>query len=773
MRVRLSNNFIKQLVAAMFAVAVILLGVYVGSGDAKSVHAEDWVEDASGKFGYVTYKSKDTVKEYVGNKAPETKAGYVFAGWYMDAKCTEAIKNDAQVNETNGTTFYAKYVPEGVLSTKAQISENIGGDTDTRTMRFVSSVDELNYQTVGFALKYQENNSNEWQAFRNEGKYVFSRIEANTDTAEYKFSPKVVDTKSEYFITATWKGADELGLTNGTGTTTDFNTNYYVRAYWVTMDGVTVYGPVRYVSVNDGLNSNIINVAVKGATTQSGTVSVSGYEGATGTVAYHDGTYSHVRIDLGTGKDRSAVLKSVTKFTVDGKDVYYRNLYTKYDGTTASVDTSWYSVYGQNAGDYVIATSADLYGLPALTNPEDGYRFANQTVYVIADIEVNKGTATPTGWNGAGGTAYPWTPIIEFYGTFDGQGHKIEGIQVQQSSSYCGFFGYTNSGENVVIKNFRLENSYFGQSAGYGLGSIVGYGKGGTIQNVYSDAYVNKSGSAGFYSGGIVGYNTTSPITIENCCYEGTLTTSRAAGGGILGKAEQATADIKDCIMTGTINTSANEIGGIVGTAATTVTKLTITDCLFDGTINIDTNIAAGTKYIGGIVGTNKAPCDITTCLNSGEFTYTGSATINGICRAVGVNSHASMYINQVYFTNEGFNGGEDYYSSVTMTKTPLVYKVAEADISGKYAFFNTSLNFDENGKWALVADGTPVLKTFAAEVPALPEVPEDVNIDWYKGVESSTYTLGDSANENDANVNALKGLSYLVSEGITFAGKL
>lgn len=813
MRVRLSSNYTKQLFATMFAVACILLGVCIGSDDAKQVYAAEvtTIAHASGKFVYATYADKEEVKNCLGKVTPGTKEGYLFAGWYTDEDCTQTIKNAKEVDEATTSIFYAKYVPENVLSTKVQISLddiNTTDEYDTRNMRFVSSVDDLTYGQVGFALKYQEKGSTIWRTFKNEGTYVFSRIVAAAGNDDYKFSPKVVDTKSEYFITATWKGADHNGLTNDTseGALTDFNTGYYVRAYWVTMDGVTVYGPVRYVSVNDGLNTNIINVAVKGATTESGSVEVSGYDGATGTVAYHDGTYSHVRINLGTGVDRSVALKSVTKFTVDGKDVYYRNLYTKYTGT-GTEDKSWYSVYGANAGEYVIATSADLYGLTTLTKGKE-YYFENQTVYVIADIEVNKGTATPTGWSaGEGGTAYPWTPIIEFNGDFDGQGHTISGIQVQSNAAYCGFFGYTNRGKNSEIKNFRLENSFFGQSAGNGLGSIVGWGEGGTIQNVYSNAYVYKTG--GTYSGGIAGLNYYSPMTIKNCCYEGILTTTISGAGGILGDSYSSTADIIDCKFLGSIKTSAAyaQSGGIVGLNRTTLTitscessgsidstgiitgglvgdsygttsSTTITDSLFTGTITFtpasdDLNVATG-----GLIGRNQgATSSINTSLNTGKIEYKKEGeefTVRGVGRVVGFNSKdgKDLIINKVYFTKEGYKSNNQGLYEDGLTTTALCWGVEKGEFLGRAAYFGTSLNFGENGSWALVKDGTPVLKAFTEEALPLPEVPEDVNIDWYTGVENATYILCESTSDNAENVKELYGLAYLVSEGVTFDGR-
>lgn len=888
MRVRLSSNYTKQLFATMFAVAFILLGVCIGSDNAKQVYAAEVTTTAheSGKFVYATYADKDEVKNYLGKSAPGTKEGYLFAGWYTDEDCTQTIKNAKEVDEATTSIFYAKYVPENVLSTKVQISLDDISTTDeydTRNMRFVSSVDDLTYGQVGFALKYQEKDSTTWRTFKNEGTYVFTRIVAAEGNDDYKFSPKVVNTKSEYFITATWKGANETGLTNDTseGATTDFNTGYYVRAYWVTMDGVTVYGPVRYVSVNDGLNTNIINVAVKGAptTTVGDSVDVSGYTDATGTVAYHDGTYSHVRIDLGAGVNRSAVLKSVTRFTVDGKQVDYRNLYTKYVGTTASEDTSWYTVYGAKTnGEYVIATSADLYGLKTIVNGKTQY-FADDTIYVIADIEVNKGIASPTGWSTSYtedgeakiGTDYGWTQIgnttaVYFQGIFDGQGHTISGVHGTFNNSYFGMFGLI--GKDTKLKNFELKNSYFYHNDyGHATGSIVGASMGGTIENVHSYAHVYKTSTRAVgncdYVGGIVGRQYTNPLTITNCSYEGTLTTDRPYAGGILGGFSSSSATIQECKFGGKIYSSgtyAGYTGGIVGGNTQTAT---IIDCESSGYIesakaqtgglvgaNTNSLTITGSKFTGsikstadqagGLVGVNTKTATITNCLSSGSIessaiiigglagdTQTGSLTIEdslfsgtitctkestnaGIIATGGLvgrvytgtisitsslnsgevefdatklqgptaygrvigyyrTNATGQTINKVYFTKEGKNSTEPGYG---VANTALCWAVDESDILGKYAYFNTSLDFGEEGKWALVAEGTPVLKTFTDEVPALPVVPEDVNIDWYKGVESTTYTMGSSEAGNDANVKSLKGLAYLVSEGITFDGK-
>jgi len=783
------------------AVVLILVGVCFLTFDVEKVQATDaeisLTSHKSGDFSYATFTDRnDEVKDCVGNHAPGEVDEYVFSGWYKDADCTKAVKSDSDVIDTV-TTYYAKYVPEDILSTKVQVSTrdvNTADDVDTRNMRFVSTVDSVKYDAVGFAVKYEETeDSNEWKKYKNTGSIVYSRIETSEENSPdtYKFSPKVVDTKSNYFITATWKGPDNTsGLTN-------FDTNYYVRAYWVTLDGVTVYGPTRYVSVDDGLNKDIVNLPVKdnGATAtwkKDETVSVTYGENGTASakVGYHDGTYAHMKIDLDASTvnetDKTAVLDSVTQFTFGSKTALYRNLYNRYEGTGTADDT-WYEFYKTTEDEFVIASSADLYGLASLVNSST--YFADQKVYIVADIEVNKGTAGSTNWstsyeeNGITktGTDHTWTTIgttttntpKAFQGVFDGQGHTISGIN--------GTYGlFARSLNNTVIKNFQLKNSYFNAPAN-GSGSIVSIALGGTIENVYSDAFIN---SAKFWTGGLVGaqdQNDSAELTIRNCRYAGTLTTSKAAAGGILGKNTKGEAKITDCFFSGYINCSAAQMGGIVGSNAK---KLTIEDCLFGGEINI--NVSATSNYmIGGVVGQNEAGAtmlEIKNCLNAGEFNHTGTDKPSGINRIVGTNKTENMTLTNVYYTiQEGWSATDNFYNNISgSTKTKAEYgtflAIEESDLLGKRAFFNTTL-FENNDSWALVtkdvngADGTPVLKAFADEVPELPIVPSYANIDWYGGV-ASNYTICNPDNENEANVKALYGFSYLVGEGITFAGR-
>ena len=74
----------------------------------------------------------------------------LFAGWYKDAACTEAYTSQPGANDAK----YAKLVDPAVLTVKYQL-KNPTYPTDTSSrMRIVTTVDSLEYASVGFALTY-------------------------------------------------------------------------------------------------------------------------------------------------------------------------------------------------------------------------------------------------------------------------------------------------------------------------------------------------------------------------------------------------------------------------------------------------------------------------------------------------------------------------------------------------------------------------------------------------------------------------------------------
>ena len=259
-------------------------------------------------------------------------------------------------------------------------------------------------------------------------------------------------------------------------------------------------------------------------------------------------------------------------------------------GNLAGVE--WYSEYER---EFTISTADELFEFAKLS---EFYDFKGQTVKLDADIVINEGNAAD--WAETVPTRR-WNPILQFAGTFDGQGHTISGMYAVGHMESLAMFGSTQRG--AVIKNFKLLNSFFKNNGDKGTGSILAKG-GGTIDTVYSDAIVI---STGWHSGGLVGtFTAAGSNKITNCWFDGTLTMEMEYGrysGGILGtvNAIGGKNTVEHCLNSGTITTRATTnpcIGGICGTVMTNG-SLQLNDNLNVGNITTERGIYG----IGSILG--------------------------------------------------------------------------------------------------------------------------------------------------------------------------
>lgn len=142
----------------------------------------------------VTYY--EDISQYRGEvkSAPAAPYGKVFAGWFTNEECTEAI----DVNATTGGA-YAKFVSTSVFGVKWQItnpaldrnSEKAGTQVD---MRLVSSLDNTKYNRVGFKIVRSDNKTAELFSDT-----VYEQITGEFGNAIY--DPMIFSTISKYFIT--------------------------------------------------------------------------------------------------------------------------------------------------------------------------------------------------------------------------------------------------------------------------------------------------------------------------------------------------------------------------------------------------------------------------------------------------------------------------------------------------------------------------------------------------------------------------------------------
>ena len=685
MKTKTSNVLRKRTIMTICAIILVFVAAYLAATKDSVVRASTDTGETAEGFYYVSY-DKDSVAEKFGiqEKIPVATGEYtnwLFAGWYTDDTCATPVKSVSDIPDTGA---YAKFVNPDVLSVKLQVGANASTSTLTN-MRLVSSVDSLNYQRVGFKVNYDGNLPEDYST-----NTVYRRIVASsTSGVSYNYSPKVVGTESEYFVTVT--------LINVSSN--NYNKSFYIEPYWVTFDGVTVYGVSKNASVEDGVTDTTINTTIPANLPEGSTYNVTyGTNGtATATVLSCDGTYANINISLSSSSNTE--LNSVTTFIIDNGDddikVLYRNLLTSYAGTA---DTSWYDEYDETKTDkYVIATSADLYGMESLANA-DGKTFSNKKVYMVADIIVNEGTASiENGWKQKSGTTRrDWYAIRKFAGTFDGQNHVISGLYGvcttdTSSEHYAVGIGLFTETAGATICNLSLKNSFYNVTRNSGSGAIAGTGN-GTFKNIYTNVVLSDTGARGAI-GGIVG-KVTGNLTVSNCWTDCEIATKGAYSGGVMGTvgASGYKITIEHCLNTGNFmynGTGSSYAGGFVGranVATPTGGLLQVTDCLNLGLID---SVKEQT-YAGGLVAFGAKPVNNveTTVISNSYCANNGTATY-GVASAVGVDNRTDK------------TGGTfmDYQEVYDMN-----------------AFSNTDLSFEgyvTDGYWAIRDDNTPMLVSF------------------------------------------------------------
>lgn len=257
---------------------------------------------------------------------------------------------------------------------------------------------------------------------------------------------------------------------------------------------------------------------------------------------------------------------------------------------------------GSAESPYVISTVGDMqqikYGLDAH--------------YVLGnDIDMSAG-------------GFSWTPIDDFKGNLDGQGHSLKNMKINSSSYNLGLFGnvYDESGTgNVNIKNINFINPEINVSDdAMSAGVISGTSMGLNIDNVHVyDAVINYEGTGTPTIGGLVGQSTLySKISSSSLTNLSINAPSAMNVGGIVGDM-RTSAEVTASNVSGTIVGGTN-VGGIVGTSSQSAVSNSYAD------VDI-----VGDNTIGGIVG-NATRGLVTNSYVKGTITANEPSNWDGFC---------------------------------------------------------------------------------------------------------------------------------------------
>lgn len=354
---------------------------------------------------------------------------------------------------------------------------------------------------------------------------------------------------------------------------------------------------------------------------------------------------------------------------------------------------------GTEADPYRIATAEDLAAFRDEVNGSAKKSTSTLCAKLTANIDLGNEAWTPIGK-----MTNTYSDYVAFGGVFDGDGHTISGLKIDNSAQYQALFGYVKGG---TIKNLTVEGSVTTAttSSAYAAG-IVAYGNPVTMETCMNRvtvtvtqkgyaagvaAYANTGSTitgctnqgnisgVGGYLGGIVG--TASGVTITNCINNGDVVDSRRSDtypygvGGIAGSAISASR-ITNCGNAGAVTSHLKNTGGVVGYFAGTAEKCfnsgnvtgiyatggivgnissantSVTDCYNTGSILCNAPTAqykdSNAKGVGGIVGnpgsTSSADCTVKNCYNAGTITNADAATTDITVGGVIGSSSAKNY---------------------------------------------------------------------------------------------------------------------------------
>ncbi len=230
--------------------------------------------------------------------------------------------------------------------------------------------------------------------------------------------------------------------------------------------------------------------------------------------------------------------------------------------------------------------------------------------------------------------------------SFDGAGHTIAGLTLNQSNDNLGLFGQTSASavvQNVVLVGSSVSVPSMSSYAG-NLGSLVG-DNGGTIRNSFATNGVVTSAN-GVRVGGLVGSN---EGTINNS-YAAVTVIGGAAVGGLVGFNNSGT--ISDSYATGNVNAALNFFGGIVGGLVGQNYQGAISNSYSTGHVSAAGSINGG-AYAGGLVGSNIG--SRSSISNSFWNTNTsGQSSSSGGAGATGLTSSQMMQAS--IFSNAGWD---------------------------------------------------------------------------------------------------------------------
>jgi hypothetical protein len=270
---------------------------------------------------------------------------------------------------------------------------------------------------------------------------------------------------------------------------------------------------------------------------------------------------------------------------------------------------------GTEASPYQIATLNNLYWLSQTAAAWATGVYIEQT----ADI-----AAYSTAYINFGQGFLPIANGTYFYGSYNGLGHEIAGLDINRGTTvYVGLFSRLNGTEEsgAVISDLHLADV-----------DITGYTvAAGLVGNFYEYGTLRRCSCIGTVKVGehnaglLVGLAEISGLIIEECWTAGTVTGNDAVGGliGRCGNASGTDINILNCYSRADVSGD-QKVGGLIGWVKEgTLDGLKIENCYSTGTVS-------GNLYVGGLFGYEDSDFTLVT-LTANFWDTQSSGTTDGV----------------------------------------------------------------------------------------------------------------------------------------------
>ncbi|MGN0692715.1 MAG: GLUG motif-containing protein, partial [Oscillospiraceae bacterium] len=323
---------------------------------------------------------------------------------------------------------------------------------------------------------------------------------------------------------------------------------------------------------------------------------------------------------------------------------------------------------GTSSSPYLISSAEDLAYLAKQVN--SGTNFSGKYFKLTCDIDLSGHSWEAIGYYSYNDSGFSDgdSSVHLFSGTFDGNGHTIKNITINDTATMRsqGLFGYSDGTiENLSVDCNIAGYSYVGGVCGYSAGTVSNCYSSGSVSTAAtysnmcvggicgrSDKAISKCGNAAAVSGsinvgGVCGKLSNTQMTgcwnkgnvsgcygvggvcgiadnaeISYCWNIGDLTladgddyTYKASFGGVCGELDDSTMEY--CYNKGSINADTKEVGGVVGgirmysSSSTTVSK-----CYNTGRVT-------GNQNVGGVAGNVYSGSALQDCYNTGDVNGT------------------------------------------------------------------------------------------------------------------------------------------------------